>query len=454
MLKLLSGLRPNGKTAYVVAQHMARNGHIDLVLRLLNRQQNLQVIEAHSNDLLEPDRVYLIPPSCIGVIRKGRIQLLPSTAEYISTPSVNALFNSMATDARKRAIGIILSGTGMDGLAGCRAIKAHGGMVMAQTVESAAFPGMPQNVAESGVANHIMAPEGMAQHLNAMFPTTKALAESHARLDAKPAVPVLPLDNLVKQVFAATGIDFSSYKEETLQRRIDRRISTLQLASFDEYQAYIARSPCELHVLQHLFLVSLSSFFRDSSVFEVVKKALAELLAQKKPGDSVRIWVPGCASGEECYSLAILLAEILGNSFESFDIAITGSDLNDEALATAEGASYRQTAFKETTPALLQRYFQHKGQHYLVNQNIREICSFVKEDVIAAKVPDNVDMISCRNLLIYMKSNLQDALFRKFHQAIRPQGLLLIGQSENIGLLGNTLFTAVDHFHRLYRRKK
>lgn len=454
MLKLFSGLRPNGRMAYVVAQHMAKDGHIELVLRLLNRQQNLPVIEAQANDPIEADRIYLIPPGCIGRVQKGRIQLLPTTAEYISTPSVNALFSAIANETGRQAIGIVLSGTGMDGLSGCQAIKAHGGTVITQSIESAAFPGMPQTVAEAGISNHALKPEDIARHLNAMFPSTGELAAAYVTPRAlTPAVAVQPLAGLISKVFDATGVDFSSYKEETLQRRIDRRISMLQLASFEEYQRHIEKNPRELHVLQHLFLVSLSSFFRDSGVFAAVRAAMAELLAAKKPGDFIRIWVPGCASGEECYSLGILLAETLGGRFASFDIEITGSDLNPDALAIAESGSYRMTAFKETAPDILGRYFDHKGQHYYVKEPIRGKCRFIKEDVVTAEPPANVDMVSCRNLLIYMKSSLQDDLFRKFHRAMRPQGLLLIGQSENIGAQGNTLFTAVDHFHRLYRRK-
>jgi chemotaxis protein methyltransferase CheR/two-component system CheB/CheR fusion protein len=208
-----------------------------------------------------------------------------------------------------------------------------------------------------------------------------------------------------------------------------------------------------LNTLQHLFLVSLSSFFRDSGAFAIVRKYLTELVRQKKPGDTIRIWAPGCASGEESYTFAIMLAEMLGENFTKFNISVLGSDLSPEALAYARDGAYPQTAFKETDPKILKGYFEHKGRHYHISQSIRAVCEFMKQDVASAKAPENLDVISCRNLLIYMKSNLQDQLFKKFHQALLPNGLLFIGQSENIGLLGTTLFTPVDHYNRLYRRR-
>jgi chemotaxis methyl-accepting protein methylase len=307
----------------------------------------------------------------------------------------------------------------------------------------------------AGAADAEMDVAGIVRHLTVLFPpaqsVTAAAAQPAASATAAPPNPYLT--TLLKRVFDVTGVDFTSYKEETLQRRLDRRLSTLKIESVEKYLRYTEQNPRELTTLQRLFLVSLSSFFRDSAAFALVEKYLAELVRQKKPGDAIRIWVPGCASGEECYTFAIMLAEILGENFTNFNITIHGSDLSPEALAFARDGVYPQTAFKETDPKILEDYFEHQGRHYHVSQPIRAVCEFMKQDVASAKAPDNLDAISCRNLLIYMKSNLQDQLFKKFHQALLPQGLLFIGQSENIGLTGNTLFTPIDHYHRLYRRK-
>ena len=455
MGELFSKLLPSGQVAYVIAQHMAKDGHSELVARMLNRQSPLAVVEATGGDLLEPDKVYLMPSGSDGEVRNGRIYLLPPAPDHLSTPSVNFLFASIARECGKRSIGIILSGAGSDGAAGCRAIKACGGKNIVQTPESAQYSGMPSAVMRAGVADAEMDIAGIARHLTGMFPPSQSVrAAAVPPAASAPSAPLNPyLATLLKRVFDATGVDFTSYKEETLQRRLDRRLETLKIESGEQYLRYTEQNPRELNTLQHLFLVSLSSFFRDSGAFAIVRKYLTELVRQKKPGDAIRIWVPGCASGEECYTFAIMLTEILGENFTNFNITIIGSDLSPEALAFARDGVYPQTAFKETDPKIVKGYFEHKGRQYQVTPPIRAVCEFIKQDVASAKAPENLDVISCRNLLIYMKSNLQDQLFRKFHSALLPQGLLFIGQSENIGLLGTKLFTPVDHYNRLYRRR-
>jgi chemotaxis protein methyltransferase CheR/two-component system CheB/CheR fusion protein len=455
MGELFSKLLPCGRVAYVIAQHMAKDGHSELVARMLNRQSPLHVVEATGGDLLEPDKVYLMPSGSDGEVRNGRIYLLPPSPEHLSTPSVNFLFASIGKEYGKRSIGIILSGAGSDGVAGCRAIKTGGGRTIVQTPQSAQYSGMPSAVIRAGAADAEMKIADIARQLTGLFPPTQSVRAAVVQSAASaPSVPLNPhLTTLLKRVFDATGVDFTSYKEETLQRRLDRRQATLKIESSQKYLRYTEQNPRELNILQHLFLVSLSSFFRDSGAFAVVEKYLKELVRQKKSGDAIRIWVPGCASGEECYTFAIMLAEILGGNFTNFNISVLGSDLSPEALALARDGVYPQTAFKETDPKILKGYFEHKGRHYYVSQSIHAVCEFTKQDVASAKAPDNLDVISCRNLLIYMKSNLQDQLFKKFHKALLPNGLLFIGQSENIGLTGNTLFTPVDHYHRLYRRR-
>jgi chemotaxis protein methyltransferase CheR/two-component system CheB/CheR fusion protein len=455
MGELFSKLSPSGHVAYVIAQHMAKDGHSELVTRMLNRQSQLPVVEATGGDLLEPDKVYLIPSGYDGEVKNGRIYLLPPSPEHLSTPYINFLFASIAKEYGKRSIGIILSGAGSDGAAGCRAIKTCGGRTIVQTPQSARYSGMPLAVMRAGAADAEMDIEDIAQRLTGMFPPIQsvraAVLQPAALVSPAPLNPYLT--TLLQRVFDVTGVDFTSYKEETLQRRLDRRLATLKIESGEQYLLYTQQNPRELNILQRLFLVSLSSFFRDSGAFAVVRKYLTELVRQKKPGDAICIWTPGCASGEECYTFAIMLAEIFGENFTNFNISILGSDLNPEALASAKDGVYRQTAFKETDPEILKSYFEYKGQHYHVSQPIRAVCKFIKQDVASAKAPENLNVISCRNLLIYMKNNLQDQLFKKFHQALLPNGLLFIGQSENIGLLGNTLFTPIDHYHRLYRRR-
>jgi chemotaxis protein methyltransferase CheR/two-component system CheB/CheR fusion protein len=250
-------------------------------------------------------------------------------------------------------------------------------------------------------------------------------------------------------VLKATGIDFSSYKEDTLLRRLEKRKSTLGISSAEAYQAYIRRQPDELKTLQHMFLVSVSSFFRDRESFQVLKMSLAKLVSGKAPTEAIRVWVPGCASGEEPLTLAIMLKDLAG----ARPIEIVATDLNPEALAMCREGHYRLTAFKEMDAAYRDRYFTVRGQHFEVKPELKACIQYEQRDVLGGSPPPNLDLVSCRNLLIYMKSHLQDQLIKSFHRSLRSQALLFIGQAESLSFVGNSLFSPIDHYHRLFRRR-
>lgn len=464
MLPMFANARPTGRLAYVVAQHMAKDGHDELVVRLMARESALPVVLAEAGETtLVADTIYVIPSGQDGVVKRGRLSLQPPAPSHISTPSVNALFNSIAAESGTGGIGIVLSGTGYDGTAGCRAIKASGGLTIAQLPAEAKFDGMPTAAIEAGTIDETLPVASIGERLASRYPPMPASAPTHrpeARAVSRaptfgaptPTAPPPPseLGQLLKLVHQATGIDFSSYKEDTLLRRLDKRLSTLGLATLSDYLAHCRKQPDELKTLQHLFLVSVSSFFRDADSFDVLKMSLAKLVAGKAAGEPVRVWVPGCASGEEPYTLAILLKELT----DKHPIEIIGTDLNPEALDIAAEAVYRQTAFKEMSPNLCARYTVPKGQHAEVVPAIRACVRFEKRDVLGgAPGQQKLDLVSCRNLLIYMKSDLQDQLITSFHKALQPQGLLFIGQSESLSFVGNSLFAPIDHYHRLFRRR-
>ena len=455
---LLPKLKPNGHSVYIIALHMARDNHIDVILKLLKRLSALPLVAATHNAPLVADHVFLIPPATTGVIEHGRLQLMPVTADQISSPSVNALFESIAHEAYEKGIGIILSGAGTDGLIGCRAIKAAGGKIIAQSSESSQMEGMPGTVIRASLADEILLPEQIAQSLNneTHFPQahiSKVIPSVTLNVNSNLSDTEI-FKCLLQAVLATTKIDFTNYKEETLLRRLNRRMTTLKIESLLDYQLYTHKHPDELNKLQHQFLISLSSFFRDSESFNVLKNYVNELMKDKSPGDSIRIWVPACASGEECYSWTILLAETLGSRFADYSISVIGSDLNEHAIATANQGRYSKTAMSSLDPSILERYFDVNGQYLNVKPFVRQACHFHLEDVVSSEFSEKMDAISCRNLLIYMKSELQDKLIKKFHDFLAPGGLLFLGQSETIGLIGNTLFLPLDNFHRVYRRKK
>ena len=464
MLPMFAQMRPTGRIAYVVAQHMAHNGHSELVVRLINRESALPVVLAQQGDRLQADTVYVIPAGRDGVVNGTILSLQEPAPDNLSTPSVNALLSSIAASGQHHGIGIVLSGTGSDGVAGCRAIKAGGGLTIAQEPADAKFDGMPKAVIDAGLADRVLAAESVGSVLAELFPGTGAAPPAQAPA-ATPVPAVGPGGNaaaaaghaelipLLQLVHQATGIDFSSYKEDTLQRRLEKRKSLLGIASADAYLALIRRQPEELQTLQRLFLVSVSSFFRDRASFRALERALAATVAAKADGEPIRIWVPGCASGEEPYSLAIMLAELLGEYRRRHPVRIIGTDLNAQALDMARAGIYRQTACREMEEGLRDRYFIPRGHHFEVCPELRAMVDFEQRDVLTGPPERNLDLISCRNFLIYLKSHLQEQLIAGFHQALVPQGLLFIGEAESLGSAGNSLFTPDDHYHRVFRRR-
>jgi chemotaxis methyl-accepting protein methylase len=468
MLPMFARMRRTGRIAYVVAQHMMHDGHSDLVARLIGRESALPVILASSGIRLRADTVYLIPSGKDGRVKDGSLELSDPLPENISTPSVNVLFRSIAEAQRANAIGIVLSGAGSDGTMGCRAIKSSGGLTLAQDPDEAKFDGMPSAAIAAKLIDRVVRMDQVGETLANLFqelrpaaPITRTLPTGTPNLAdcAAPGMTTITelqhqeLAPLLRQILDATGIDFSCYKEDTLLRRLEKRKSTLGLSSAGDYQALIRRQPDELHVLQHLFLVSVSSFFRDRESFRVLERALADLVLRKAAGQPIRVWVPGCASGEECYTLAIVLRELLCDSRREHPVYITGTDLNPEAVEMAVKGEYRLTAFKEMDDEFRNRYFVGAGHHLSVKPELRVGVAFERRDVFTGAPSADLDVVSCRNLLIYLKSPLQDQLVRSFHQALRPEGLLFMGQSESLSFTGGSLFATVDYLHRLFRRR-
>jgi len=452
---LAASLRPGGRVAYVVAQHMADDAHGGLVVRLLARDSALPVVLAGDGDPLRADTLHFIPAGYDGVVRAGRLLLERRGAGSISAPSVNRLFASIAEDCRQRGIGIVLSGAGSDGAAGCRAIKAAGGLTFAQAPEEARFNGMPGAAVAGRSVDRVLPVAAIGQALAELFSPTAAPPVSKPSPGEVAVTPadVRELATLVGLIEQTSGIDFSRYKEETLVRRLAKRKATLGIATADDYLALVRRQPGELRALQQYFLVSVSSFFRNRASFRELTRALAPLLADKPAGEAIRVWVPGCASGEEVYTLAIILSEWLAEHPGRNPVSIIGTDLNPEALAIARAGVYKASACREMDDALRERYLQASGDGWAVTDGPRTMVRFELRDVLSGAPEGGLDLISCRNLLIYMKAPLQDELIRLFHGALRSRGLLLVGEAESIGLDGNGLFVPLSHYHRLFQRR-
>ena len=443
---MVAHLPRTGRLVYVVAQHMAAGGHAELMVTLLGREASLEVLLAGDGTALEPDRILVLPAGMDGVVRGLQVRLQPSAVDSLSRPSVNVLLESIAHEHGTRGVGIILSGAGSDGVLGCRAVRKHGGLVLAQAPETARFSGMPDAAVRAGVVAETLPPALLGERLGRLFPDVQV------HLPAPPP-PEPGLPRLLQRVCESTGIDFSGYKEETLRRRLAGRLDRLGLESLEGYEAYLAAHGGELEALAQHFLVSKSSFFRDCSSFAAVEKSLGARVRGRPRGEPLRIWVPGCASGEECYTLAIVVAEAMGGTPAAGSVAIQGSDLNPRALEQAESGWYPGTVLEEMAPELRSRHFLPAGEGFRVRDSIRSMCCFTRQDVLQGALPRDLDMISCRNLLIYLKGDCQARLLHRFHAALRPDGLFFLGLSETVGIAGQALFRIVDAEHRLYQRR-
>lgn len=468
LLALCSSLQANGRLTYVVAQHMASQAHSELLLRLLQREAVLPVVLARDGMRLQPDTLHLIPAGCDGWVQAAVLRIGEPDPAHFSTPSVNRLFRSMAESCGRHAIAVVLSGTGSDGTEGCRTIRAAGGQTLAQNPVDAKFEGMPGSAIDAGLIDRVLTAPQIGQRLAHMFPELHgearqawALAEARRRKLEPPTRPLAAagqmrnteLQQLVAQIYRLTGVDFSGYKEDTLLRRLAKRKSELGLASTQAYRSLVQQKPEELRLLQRAFLVSVSSFFRDSPAFRALEQALRQALVRKPAGQAMRIWVPGCASGEETYTLAMLLQPLLDQEDRRHPLEIVGTDLNPVAIDLARAGLYRASAIREMPPERVARYFLSERNHVRVKPEFQANVRFELGDVLTRQPPGQFDLVSCRNLLIYMKRELQDQLIRTLHQSLLPRGLLFIGLSESLGDAGDQLFSPLDYFHRLFMRK-
>lgn len=468
MLQMFGQVQANGQVAYVVAQHMAHGGHADLVVRVIQRESVLPVCVGSDGQVLKPDQVYVIPADHDGVVKGGVLALLPPAPERVSTPSVNVLMESLARHMGPRAWAIVLSGAGWDGARGCCAVQRAGGVVVAQDHDDAGFPSMPDAVVEAGcTARRMKAAQigpWIAQRLGQESPESqmdkKKPADFRRQGEAATLAPEDPpqenLRAVISRVHEVTGIDFSEYRQETLLRRLQSRRNHLELDP-DRYQALLMRDRQEAERLQRLFLVSLSSFWRDPDCFDALSKALFQRLADRGDDDPIRIWVPGCASGEEVYTLAAILVDAREQGRLHRPVELIGTDLNEQALQQAKAGEYQAKSFKGAPAGWSDRWFIKAGDAFRVQPELARHVRFLNADIelgLPREFPlGQVDLISCRNLLIYFLPSKQQRLLTLFHDALRPNGLLMIGPSESLGPAAQASFRVIDADRRVFARR-
>ena len=436
--------------AFVVVQHLEPR-HPSILAELLGRHTAMPVLEAKDGSHADPDHVYVIAPATLLTIAQGVLRVVPTEAAPKSP--IDALFQSLAEDQGARAVGVIFSGAGHDGTVGLRMVKQHGGLTVAQAPETAKHDSMLQSAIGAGLVDHVLPVGRMAEKLteHAKHLTQVAPAGTAADLEEQLAAHLGKICSLIHQ---RTGHDFSRYKEGTLLRRIRRRLQVQHLTSAEDYLAVLAQDATEAESLLKDLLIGVTQFFRDPDAFQTLAQQIVPRIVQGKVTEApIRIWVPGCASGEEAYSVAILLREHLERLEARRFVQIFATDLDAEMLAEARHGRYPADIAEQVSPERLARFFVREGQHYQTIKELREMCIFSEHSLIRDPPFSQLDLISCRNVLIYLSAELQKKLVPLFHYALRPGGFLFLGPSE--GIAGTPeLFEATDKRNRIFRRKE
>jgi two-component system CheB/CheR fusion protein len=442
---LIAALPVDLGVSYVVIQHLSPT-HRSMMVQLLGRETVMAVREASDGLVPEPNAVYVAPASHNLAIIEGSFRLTEAKRDAVPKPSVNSFFASLAAEKGEDAVGVILSGTGSDGTAGMREIKAAGGFTFAQDPATAKYSGMPQSAIDSGCVDWVLAPDAIAAEIARIV---RNLPPARVVEAAPPAATALK--RLLLKVKQRTRIDFAGYKEGTLWRRIERRMSANHLVHFDDYLEFVERQPEELDRLCKDILISVTAFFRDPDAFAKLKEALRNIVAGKQIGDEIRIWVPGCATGEEAYTIAILLAEVLGKQSNNFRIQIFATDIDNDAMNVARRGVYIEGALTEIDPALAARYFEPQQGRFQISRTLRDMVVFARQDLVQDPPFLRLDLVSCRNVLIYLQNELQAKVLATFHYGLGQNGYLFLGKSEGI-FQQEGLFDVVDKTARVYRR--
>ena len=439
--------------AFVVVQHLDPH-HASNLPKLLGKVSQMPVAEITGRMKPEPNTVYVLPPNNDLIYKNGALNLRERRTER-PTLTIDRFFESLAEEQGSRAIGVVLSGTGSDGTAGLRAIKAAGGITFTQDEESAKFSAMPRNAIMSGFVDAALSPKEIAEELQriAEHPYIKKAHGDGA--EAEPAREA-DLDDL-SRIFLAlkkhTGVDFTAYKQSTLQRRIHRRMALHRIERLRQYATFLRDHTKEVEELFNDLLINVTRFFRDETAFNAIrKKFIPTLIKSKGSKGELRAWVPGCASGEEVYSLAICILESLGSAAPTMRVQIFGTDLSEAAIDRARLGIYSSAIEKDVSPERLQRFFKKLDSTYQINRSVRDVCTFARQNITADPPFSRLDMISCRNVLIYLGIQLQKRVFPLFHYALNPGGYLILGPSETIGVFSD-MFELVDRRAKIYAKK-
>ncbi|MEN6333163.1 MAG: chemotaxis protein CheB, partial [Phycisphaerales bacterium] len=446
---LLSHLPSEPPMALVIVQHRATD-RTSVMKSLLEKHTGFKVIDIEDGTEIQPGTAYLAPADKDVSVSHGSLYLTESHPHPGIHLPIDFFFRTLAHDQAERGIGIILSGTGSDGTLGAKEIKAAGGMVMAQKEDQAKYDSMPRSAIDTGMVDFVLPVEKMGEQLAQYIRHPFLKARKTPDLEKK-------LEDQLQKIFMlirnGTGHDFSHYKRSTIQRRIARRLAVHQIEDLNTYVKLLQESSDEVHTLAKEMLITVTNFFRDADAFDALKETvISPLVQQRSPDVPVRIWVPACATGEEAYSIAIMVHEEMESAQRRHNVQIFATDLDEESIEVARRGQYPKSIAGDVSPIRLKRYFIEENNHYKIKNGIREMLVFAKHNLIKDAPFSRLDLISCRNVLIYMDTTLQKKLIPMFHYTLNRNGYLFLGESESIGTFAD-LFAPIDAKHKVFKRK-
>jgi two-component system CheB/CheR fusion protein len=442
--QMLKGLPLETGFAYVLVQHLDPS-HESMLVDLLAQHTSMPVEQAEHGIKVEPDRVYVIPPNAQIAIHQGILELSPRKEDRSRNLPIDYFFTSLAEDQQSRAVGVVLSGAASDGTLGLEAIKAAGGITFAQD-QTAKFEGMPRSAIAAGVVDFVLPPDGIAREL--------ASISEHSYFDGDKKDPAdePKLERVLMLLQNRTGVNFTQYKVPTIRRRLSRRMAMQHIENLQEYLDFLASHLSEIDALFDDLLIKVTEFFRDPDAYgALAENAFPAIIKDHGPDDPIRIWVPGCSTGKEVYSLAIALLEFLDRTQHSFPVQIFGTDVSERSIEIARTGRYPDSIASSVSSQRLKRFFTKVEGGYQITRSVRDLCIFSRHDITRDPPLAKMDLISCRNLLIYLGPVLQRRVLSIFLYALQPAGFLLLGNSESLGSLAE-YFVALDSKYKIYCR--
>ncbi|MEJ0021861.1 MAG: EAL domain-containing protein [Candidatus Doudnabacteria bacterium] len=452
-LELLSYLPPRSNMAYVLVQHLDPH-HESYLQEILSKKTSIPILEAKNNMPVSPNTVYVIPPNKNITIKDRILYLTPRKMFDGQHMPIDIFFRSLADDSSSSTppIGVILSGTGSDGTLGISEIKSVGGITIAQDLESAKYNGMPQSAIASGNVDHILSAKNIGKELGQLAKNGHLAKPEYETAQEFVASGNESMHKILNLLRIHTSVDFANYKYATIKRRIERRMTLNKMESYKDYVEFIKSHPQEISELYDEILITVTRFFREPEGFKILEHKVWPALVKNKPPDKpVRIWVPGCSTGEEAYSIAISLSEYLKKREIAIPVQIFATDVSDKSLARAREGIYIENIALDVSPERLERFFHRVENGFQISKQIREMCVFAKQNLIKDPPFSFLDFISCQNLLIYMGPALHHKIFPVFHFALKPGGFLKLGTAETTGSFSD-LFVPIDKKHKIYSK--